>query len=76
MSVAWEVYLSRLQTLLVFLILNGMAEMKLALLPFLCCREVVKNSNSAQIKVKLNFPQLTLAKLAQSEREMRVDHKR
>ena len=38
-------YLSKLQTLLVFLILNGRAKMKLVILPFLCCGEIVKNSN-------------------------------
>ena len=38
-------YLLRLQTLLVFLILNGKAKMKLVILPFLCCREIVKNSS-------------------------------
>ena len=27
------------------LILNGMAQTKLAILPFLCCGEFVKNSN-------------------------------
>ena len=37
-------YLSRLQTLLVILILNGMAKTKLTVLPFLCCGEIVKNS--------------------------------
>ena len=37
-------YLSRLQTLFVILILNGMAKTKLAVLPFLCCGEIVKNS--------------------------------
>ena len=37
-------YLSRLQTLLVILILNSMAKTKLAVLPFLCCGEIVKNS--------------------------------
>ena len=36
--------LSRLQTLLVFLILNGMAKTKLAILSFLHCGEIVKNS--------------------------------
>ena len=36
-------YLSRLQTLFFIYILNGMAKMKLAILPFLCCREIVKN---------------------------------
>ena len=35
---------SWLQTLLVFLFLNGMAKMKLAILPFLCCGEIMKNS--------------------------------
>ena len=44
MSVVKRDYLSRLQTLLVFLILNGMTETKLAILPFLCCWGIVKNS--------------------------------
>ena len=34
---------SWLQTLLVFLYLNGMAKMKLAIFPFLCGGEIVKN---------------------------------
>ena len=42
MSVGKEDYLLRLQTLLVFLILNGMAKTKLEILPFLCCGEIVK----------------------------------
>ena len=37
-------YLSRLQTLLVFLILNGTVKTKLAILSFLCCEEILKNS--------------------------------
>ena len=45
MSVGKRDYLLRLQTLLVFLILNGMAETKLAIPPFLCCEEIVKNSS-------------------------------
>ena len=44
MSVSKRDYLSRLQTLLVSLILNGMAKTKLAILPFSCCGEIVKNS--------------------------------
>ena len=44
MSVGNRDYLSRLQTLLVFSILNGMAKTKLAILSFLCCGEIVKNS--------------------------------
>ena len=44
MSVGKRDYFLRLQTLLVFLILNGVAKTKLAILPFLCCAEVVKNS--------------------------------
>ena len=44
MSVVKRDYLSRLQTLLVFLILNAMIETKSAILPFLCCGEIVKNS--------------------------------
>ena len=35
---------SRLQTLLFFLILNGKAKTKSAILPFMCCGEIVKNS--------------------------------
>ena len=37
-------HLSRLQTLLVLLILNGEAKTKLTILPILCCEEIVKNS--------------------------------
>ena len=37
-------YLPRLQTFLVFLIMNGRAKTKLAILPFLCCGEIMKNS--------------------------------
>ena len=44
MSVGKRDYLSRFQTLLVFLILNGMAKTKLAMLSFLCSEEIVKNS--------------------------------
>ena len=44
MLVGKRVYLPRLQTLLVFVILNGMSKTKLAILPFLCCGEIVKNS--------------------------------
>ena len=44
-SVSKREFLSRLQTLLAFLILNGMAKMKLAILPFLCCGQIVKNSS-------------------------------
>ena len=44
MSVDKRDYLSMLQTLLVFLILNGIAKTKLAILPFLCCGEIVKIS--------------------------------
>ena len=36
-------YLSRLKTLLVFLIFNGMVKTKLAILPILYCEEIVKN---------------------------------
>ena len=42
MSVGKRYYLLRLQTSLVFLILNGMAKTKLAILPFLCCGEIMK----------------------------------
>ena len=45
MSVGKRDYLSRLQTLLVFIILNGTAKTKLAKLAFLQCEEIVKNSN-------------------------------
>ena len=44
MSVGNRDYLPRLQTLLVFLILNGMAKTKLAILPFLSCGEIMKNA--------------------------------
>ena len=44
MSVGKMDYLSRLQTSLVFLILIGLAKTKLAILPFLYCGEIVKNS--------------------------------
>ena len=37
-------YLPRLQTLLAFLILSGMAKTKLAIWSFLCCGEFVKSS--------------------------------
>ena len=43
-SVGKRQYLSMLQTLLVFLILNDMVKTKLAILPLLCCTEIVKNS--------------------------------
>ena len=39
-----EDYISRLQTSLVKLILNGTAKTKLAILAFLHCGEIVKNS--------------------------------
>ena len=45
MSVGERDYLSRLQTLLGFLIFNSLAKTKLAILPFLCCGEIVKTSN-------------------------------
>ena len=35
-------YPLRLQTLLVFLILNSTVKKKLTILPFLCCEEIVK----------------------------------
>ena len=47
MSVSKRDYLCKLQILLVFLILNDMAKTKLAILPFLCCREIVKNSSGS-----------------------------
>ena len=37
----------KVQTSLVFLILNGMAKAKMAILPFFCCGEIVKNSFGA-----------------------------
>ena len=45
LSTGKKYYISRLQTLFVFLILNGMAKTELAILPFLCCEEITKNSN-------------------------------
>ena len=51
MSVGKMDYLSRLQTLLVFLILIGLAKTKLAILPFLYCGEIVKTP----IAQKANF---------------------
>ena len=39
-------YLSGLPTLLVFLILSGTAKIKLAILEFLYCGEIVKNSTN------------------------------
>ena len=45
MSAGERDQLSRLHTLLVFLIFNGTAKTKLAILAFLCCREIVINSN-------------------------------
>ena len=45
MSNGTRYYLSRLHTVLIFLVLNGMAKMRLAILPFLCCGEMVKNSD-------------------------------
>ena len=44
MSVGKSDYLSRLQTLLVFLICNGTVKTKLAALVFLYCGEIVKYS--------------------------------
>ena len=44
MSVGKRDNLRRFQTLLALLILNGMVKMKLAILPILCCEEIVKNS--------------------------------
>ena len=45
MSVGKKFHLSRLQSLLVFRILNCMAKTKLAILPLSCCDEIVKNFN-------------------------------
>ena len=47
MSVGERDYLSRVQTLLVFLILNGVAKMKLAILLFLCSGAIMKNSSGS-----------------------------
>ena len=44
MSVDKRDYVRRFQTLLVLLILNGMVKTKLAILPILCCEEIVKNA--------------------------------
>ena len=44
MSVGKRDNLTRFQTLLIFLIVNGMIKTKLAILPILCCEEIVKNS--------------------------------
>ena len=55
MSVGKRDYFSRLQTLLVFLVLNGMAKTKLAVLPFFCCGEIGKNSSgNPDLDVKNN----------------------
>ena len=51
MSVGKRDNLLKLQTLLVFLILNSMVKMKLAILPFLCCGEIVKNSDGLLINM-------------------------
>ena len=40
MSVGKRDYLTRFQTLLTLLILNGMVKTKLAILPILCCEEI------------------------------------
>ena len=45
MSVGKRHYISRLQTLLVFSLLNGIAKTKLAVLAYLYCGEIMKNSN-------------------------------
>ena len=50
MSVSKRDYLSMLQTLLVIINLNDMAKIKLAILPFLCCGEIMKNSNVRENK--------------------------
>ena len=49
MSVVERDYISRLQTLLVFSILNGTAKTKLAILAFLYCGQIVKNSNETRL---------------------------
>ena len=56
MLVSKRDYLSRLPTLLVFLILNGMAKTKLAILPFLCCGELVKNSTETSVISTVSSP--------------------
>ena len=60
MSVGKRDYHSRLQTILVFLILKGMAKMKLAILSFLCCGDIMKN-NIALIEVISEKTQAGLA---------------
>ena len=53
LDVSWKnVYFSRLQTSLVFIILNGTAKTKLAMLAFLCCQEFMKNSIRCEPQVK------------------------
>ena len=64
-------YLLRLQTLLVFIILNGMAKMKLAILPFLSCGVIVKNLTcdsrlTACVCVSRPLSTETLAKLEEN----------
>ena len=60
-----KVYLSRLQILLVFLILNGTAKTKLAILAFLCYGEFEKYSiNSNDLS---GFPHLHTSTPACSE---------
>ena len=56
MSVGKTDYLSRLQPLFVFLILNGIAKMKLPKLAFLYCGEIVKiSSNLSTVVVQVIY---------------------
>ena len=58
--------LSRLQTLLVFFILNGMAKTTLVILLFLCSGEIVKNSSdvfnesASEMSLSIMFPRNVL----------------
>ena len=50
MSVGIKYNLSKLQSSLFFLMAwHGMAKTKLAILPFLCCGEIVKNQNATRV---------------------------
>ena len=44
----------RFQISLVLYIINGTAKTKVAILPFLCCREFVKTSIRSQVHLNLN----------------------
>ena len=54
MSVGKRDNLTRFQTVLALLILNGMVKTKLAILPILCCEEIVKNSFKVLTKPHLD----------------------